>query len=110
MIMKASHIDRHAFSDVDPHDDIDPHDVVDHNEPDPDEVQASIAHMDHALELAFVEMGARLRNIHCSVHGRTIILSGSVARYYFAQIAISAIRHLAHGRTIDCQIKVISSD
>ena len=59
--------------------------------------------------LALERSGYPLRNVRCWCDDQTLVLSGDVTRYFYAQQAVEAARRLATGRRIEVQIEVIPS-
>ncbi len=53
--------------------------------------------------------GYPLLNVVCRCDDRTLLLQGSVTRFYLVQIAIEAARIIAKGRKIEVQIEVAPS-
>ena len=57
--------------------------------------------------LALARSGYPLRNVRCWCDDQTLVLSGYVSRYFYAQQAVEAARRLAGGRRLEVQIEVI---
>jgi hypothetical protein len=60
------------------------------------------------VALALKNSGYPLTEVHCSSDHDTITLSGHVARYYYWQVALEAVRRIAAGRRIEMQLEIVS--
>ena len=59
------------------------------------------------VHLALSGSGYPLRNVRCRCDGDTLILSGFVTRYFYAQMALETARRLAGDRRIQIHIEVL---